>query len=696
MLSIALVVHIVVVGWDFYSGAFELFEKWELGLVFYTASAVACIRWKLLDYKTLLIISCLLMLVRWSYSWNFSDPTNHFRNYSSVLLYSPLLVSLLSLSGSSCLLTIGYAIGLGVVPYFALGRGRFEDSVFAYPLAAPAFAISLMLLCYFMREWGKYKRNLGEVEELSAAKSRFFASMSHEIRTPMTAVLSFSDLILKEELNDETRSKVLRIKSATNSLLEIINDVLDMSKLEAGKTSIESVDFQPAELLADVIDMFSQQLDDERKRVLTLNCNLSPDFPDSMRGDVTRIRQVLVNLVGNAVKFTQEGEVTLKGACIDAADGGRFVRFEVTDTGIGISQEALPHLFEDYTQADRSMGRQFSGTGLGLSISKRLVHLFGGEIGLSSTLDHGSTFWFTVPFVEAHDIGAVSPRNDQGEMVVGKAKRSLRLLLAEDNELLQEALVHLVQGLGHSAHLVNNGEELLLALESQTFDLVISDVRMPGLSGSEAATRIRRMSGPVSGIPIVALTADIIVENTSSYLAAGMDVVLSKPIRQEDMARVINDTMGEEIHDLTPANTGFEDDEDLQEEISVGEGRGQAVPPSPFNVDEAIEKVGINEEKVLLLLNRFSADYDDVVDRIRSQIEVDSECVASLLHDLRGVSASLHLDRIREHSLALEAALQASDRAWIEKCLTNLAESVEQTIGEIRTDARKRREKVSG
>lgn len=381
-------------------------------------------------------------------------------------------------------------------------------------------------------------------ELANQTKSEFLATMSHEIRTPMTGVLGFADALMEDELPHASRHKVERIKEAALSLLTIINEVLDLSKLEAGKVEIENINFDLPPLLREVVSMFEGSGRADLK--VMLDCD--DDALGAVYGDPTRLRQVLINLVGNAVKFTNKGQVTLFVEKRSKGDGEDVLYFAVIDTGIGISDDVLPKLFNEFTQADSSISREFEGTGLGLAICKRLVALMGGEIGVESQLGEGSTFWFTLPY-EAAKSDVVKQTATAGEMGLEiQTMRPLHILVAEDNQVNQMIISQTLDRFSHSYEMVNDGNEAVETLEAKVFDLILMDVRMPKVSGPNATRMIRKMTGGKAQIPIIALTADAMLEHQKGYIEAGMNGVSTKPIDRFELARTINEVMGEEIH----------------------------------------------------------------------------------------------------------------------------------------------------
>ncbi|MBC8269069.1 MAG: PAS domain S-box protein, partial [Rhodospirillaceae bacterium] len=343
-----------------------------------------------------------------------------------------------------------------------------------------------------------------EADAANKSKSEFLASMSHEIRTPMTGVIGFADLLLEDDLAVESKEKVYKIKDSAHSLLKIINDILDMSKMEAGKMDIEGIDCHLPSMIDDVVALFSEKRKDGRAKGLELDVNLSDDFPVGVNCDPTRLRQILVNLIGNAVKFTEKGSVTVEGSC-QSENGQEFIRMAVHDTGIGMQPEVIDKLFTSFTQADATITRRFEGTGLGLSICRRLTGLMGGKIGAESEYGKGSTFWFTLPYTLATTEVSARSTGLSSMAKVYKAAHFLRILIVDDNKLNQQIIFATVAGFGHSAIIKENGMEEIEAHEAGDFDLILMDVRMPVMSGPDATRTIRAMGKDKAKIPIIAL-----------------------------------------------------------------------------------------------------------------------------------------------------------------------------------------------
>lgn len=364
-----------------------------------------------------------------------------------------------------------------------------------------------------------------QAERANAAKSMFLATMSHEIRTPMNGVTGMLGQLAHTPLDVEQRKFVQTATEAAETLIRILNDILDYSKMEVGRLEIEETDFSPRRTLEGALDLLASRA---LGKGLTLEVDIPDDLPPWLVGDPTRLRQILLNLLGNATKFTERGGVHVSVSHRSCGEGAVEVRFRIRDTGIGISPRDRVKLFERFSQADSSTTRKFGGTGLGLAISKQLAELMGGDIGVSSEVGVGSTFWFTVRCPLGSPPAEPAARSE-GERTDG---RKLRVLVAEDNVVNQMVIEAILRRQGHDVALVNNGFEALGALRAQPYDVLLMDVQMPEMDGVTAAAAIRRLSGPASRIPIIALTANAMKGDRERYIDAGMNDYVSKPINE--------------------------------------------------------------------------------------------------------------------------------------------------------------------
>jgi signal transduction histidine kinase/FixJ family two-component response regulator len=419
-------------------------------------------------------------------------------------------------------------------------------------ISQPRFGFSLVALrdvTLHLELQAELQRSRDKALELAQSKADFLANMSHEIRTPMNGVMGMTDALLDTKLDPEQQRMAELISSSGHALLTIINDILDFSKLESGRIVLETVPFELRRVAGEVVQLLAAKA---VENIVELHIDFAQDLPDWVDGDPTRVRQVLLNLVGNAVKFTREGRVDLH--VTGRREGENLsVTFQVKDTGIGIAPEHLESIFGKFTQGESSTTRKFGGTGLGLAISKQLAELMGGSVTVQSEgRGHGSCFTFSVALKPS--VAAVQSQRLSWRASLREVRAGLRVLLAEDNNVNQKVAKRVLEKIGCSVTIVENGKAATEAYESSEFDVILMDCMMPEMDGWEATRAIRGLEQMnVKHIPIIALTANAMKGDKERCLEAGMDDYLSKPFKEAELKQaLLRWTQAHSLHSGAP------------------------------------------------------------------------------------------------------------------------------------------------
>ncbi len=528
------------------------------------------------------------------------------------------------------------------------------------------------------------KRAKEEADEANRAKSAFLAVVSHEIRTPMTGVMGMVKLLLDSSITKQQRDYALTIQESSEAMLALLNDILDLEKIQRGKMELEDISFDLHRLIQGVVTLMSGHAAEKH---IGLSARMDEDIPKFVKGDPTRLRQVLLNLMGNAIKFTSEGSVTLLVKNLNTADGDEaampsskhMIYFGVQDSGIGIPQDAQKNLFNPFSQANSSIGRKFGGTGLGLAISKGLIEAMGSSVNISSKEGEGSTFFFTL---EMNKGLAGAPEKSQ-PMMQSPAQntapvRPLKILVVDDNVITRKVVTNLLQTGGHEIVTSGTAEDALQKIYKDAFELILMDIELPGMRGNEATQILREHADPVkSKIPVIAMTGNVQKENMEFYLACGMNGFLPKPIDPERLSAIVSEIASEtyERKIRMPEDPFAMNKEELEEKAAPK--KDLVVDNAVFNPDMLQSlKDTIGGKQLDELLGDLIVKTDEILEAMQKAADVsDMVTLAARAHELKGMAGNFGLVEISSIAAQAERKAKTQETAGLGSLLGTLPDA---------------------
>jgi signal transduction histidine kinase/DNA-binding NarL/FixJ family response regulator/HPt (histidine-containing phosphotransfer) domain-containing protein len=521
-------------------------------------------------------------------------------------------------------------------------------------------------------------------EAADAAKSVFLARMSHELRTPLNAVMGMMELALSEELSPTARDCLETAKDGADLLLQVLNEILDLSRVEAGKLRLECAPFGFRSLLEKTLKPLGRVAS---QKGLEFVCTIAPEVPDQFLGDALRLRQIVSNLVSNAVKFTETGRVAMWVTALEKTANDALLEFTVSDTGIGIAPEAQKQIFSPFSQADVSMARRFGGTGLGLSITRSLATAMGGQIRVESSLGVGSTFYVTIRLSVASESSPVAKAlpgaRAKGKMPAAAAVRPLRVLLAEDMSVGQKLIRMILEKRGHRLDMAHNGRQALELARQHDFDVVLMDVQMPVMDGYQATAAIRALSESAKArVPIVALTAHALEADQKQCLAAGMNSYLSKPVDARKLIEAV-ERWGEKTLERETTDDSFKPRAATPSANMAAWLTAVDSPPTTdaakttsaaaFDFEQAMKKCFGEQDLLQEVVGCFHVEAGPLMERMRAALgEGKSAEIAAAVHRLKNTLIYLAAEPALEASRQVERASQSGDLAAAATAIENL------------------------